>query len=909
MVVPFSAAHSAAAAAPPLAPELGALVSETAGARYLRADLQVHTPVDPAFKPRPDPGTDRRALARAYLERAKDRGIQLVGITEHNDVTWIDELRYAAKGLGLFLLPGFEVESKEGIHILCLFDPNTEVAHLEESLVRLNLTQQRRDGQRLQLRTDQDFAGVLDLIQDERGGVCIAAHIESNKGLLCAVREGARVDYWRTEALVAAQIARPPEEITSGNGRIIRGEDLIYARKRPLAYILTSDARSFEEIGSKSTWIKMDRVGVQGLRQAFLDPGSRISFEDPAGLRKGSHLLGVSWEGGFLDGVRFPLNPELNCLIGGKGTGKSTVIESIRYAFDLDFRTEDVRQAATQLRESALKSGSKVSVAVETGPPHPTRYVIERTAPHAPVVRDELGAPRPELSPQSLLCPRVYGQKEIFGIAQEDQARLDLLDNSATDELRGALERERDLLQHCADNARLILDTLRRIDDADAKLAELPNLEEWRTRFREAGFEELLRERRQLDREQRLLAAAVSALRDRRRATAAMSAEATDLATSVASPDRDDLPNKDLLARAHALLAAAQSGWAAELGAAEHELALAATELDAVRTEWSDRRASRTVEFDRALRELQTRMPDVDPERYLDVERRIEQLTPLRAALSQLRARLEEARRARGGLLIELLDVRGEKHRVRGRAALGLNEASGGAVRVQLEFQGDRREFLAKLRALRTSARNDSLERMVMDPVFSPSEFARLVRERHLSGHWGLPAGQASLLERNLDEETLLRLEVSELPDLVTLELDVGPTGTRDYRSLEKLSPGQKSTAVLLLIMQASDDPLLIDQPEDDLDNRFIYDDIVQRLRAAKPARQFVIATHNANIPILGDAEQIIVLDAEERGGPPVRGVLRARGSIDSSDVRDAAEHILEGGREAFALRQEKYRL
>jgi len=892
-----------------LAAELGALVSEIAGARYLRADLQVHTPIDPAFNPRPDPKADRRALARAYLEKAKDRGIELVGITEHNDVSWIDELRYAANGLGLFLLPGFEVESKEGIHILCLFDPDTAVTHLEESLVRLNLTQQRRDGQRLQLRTDQDFAGVLGLIQDERGGVCIAAHIESSKGLLCAVREGARVDYWQTEALVAAQIAKPPGEITSGNGRIIRGEDPIYARKRPLAYILTSDARSFEDIGSKSTWIKMDRVGVQGLRQAFLDPGSRISFEDPAGLRKGSHLLGVSWEGGFLDGVRFPLNPELNCLIGGKGTGKSTVIESIRYAFDLDFRTEDVRQAATQLRESSLKSGSKVSVAVETGPPHPTRYVIERTAPHAPVVRDELGAPRPELGPQSLLCPRVYGQKEIFGIAQEDQARLDLLDNSATDELRDALERERDLLQRCADNARLILDTLRRVDDADAKLAELPNLEEWRARFREAGFEELLRERRQLDREQRLLAAAVTALRDRRRATAAMRTDATDLATSVASPDRDDLPNKDLLSRAHQLLAAAQSRWATELGTAEHELALAATELDAVRTEWSDRRASRTVEFDRALRELQTRMPDVDPERYLDVERRIEQLTPLRAALNQLGTRLEEARRARSGLLIELLDVRGEKHRVRERAALGLNEASGGAVRVQLEFRGDRREFLAKLRALKTGARNDSLERMVMDSVFSPSELARLVRERQLSGHWGLPAGQASLLERTVDEETLLRLEVSELPDLVTLELDVGPAGTRDYRSLEKLSPGQKSTAILLLIMQASDDPLLIDQPEDDLDNRFIYDDIVQRLRAAKPARQFVIATHNANIPILGDAEQIIVLDAEERGGPPVRGVLRARGSIDSSDVRDAAEHILEGGREAFALRQEKYRL
>lgn len=106
--------------------------------------------------------------------------------------------------------------------------------------------------------------------------------------------------------------------------------------------------------------------------------------------------------------------------------------------------------------------------------------------------------------------------------------------------------------------------------------------------------------------------------------------------------------------------------------------------------------------------------------------------------------------------------------------------------------------------------------------------------------------------------------------------------------------------------MQESEDPLLVDQPEDDLDNRFIYDDVVKRLKAAKRERQFLIATHNANIPVLGDAAQIVALDAEERGGK-VTSFVRAHGSIDAEDVRVAAEHILEGGREAFAMRQAKY--
>ena len=137
------------------------------------------------------------------------------------------------------------------------------------------------------------------------------------------------------------------------------------------------------------------------------------------------------------------------------------------------------------------------------------------------------------------------------------------------------------------------------------------------------------------------------------------------------------------------------------------------------------------------------------------------------------------------------------------------------------------------------------------------------------------------------------------------LKLDVSVSGTPDRRALDRLSPGQKSTAILLLIMQESKDPLLVDQPEDDLDNRFIYDDVVKRLREAKPFRQFLIATHNANIPVLGDAEQIITLDADERGGV-VSSKVRARGSIDDSTVRDSAEHILEGGREV-ELRSRKY--
>src|SRR6266498_78276 len=122
------------------------------------------------------------------------------------------------------------------------------------------------------------------------------------------------------------------------------------------------------------------------------------------------------------------------------------------------------------------------------------------------------------------------------------------------------------------------------------------------------------------------------------------------------------------------------------------------------------------------------------------------------------------------------------------------------------------------------------------------------------------------------------------------------------------LSTGEKGTAVLLLLLLESEAPLIVDQPEDDLDNRFITEGIVPKMRQEKRRRQFIFATHNANIPVLGDAELIGALSASGEAGrghaeiPP-----ECEGSIDATKVRGLVQEILEGGREAFEMRRRKY--
>jgi energy-coupling factor transporter ATP-binding protein EcfA2 len=883
------------------------LVDETeqaSGARFLRADLQVHTPRDAGWSgARPKSSDERREVARDYLQAAADRGIELVAITEHHDVSWIDDLRYAAKAIGIHLLPGFEVESREGVHVLCLFDPETPVVQLEDILARLGLTTESRTSSKLtEVRAECAMPDLVRLVQDDAHGICIAAHMTSHKGLLNMGRGGARADYWICPDLLAGQLSTPPDEVTSdGVRRIVLNEDPAYRRTHPMAYVLTSDARSVETIGTASVWIKMHQIGVAGLRQAFLDPQSRISYSDPADRGRTARLLAVAWSGGFLGDAVVAFSDELSCLIGGKGTGKSTVIESVRYAFDLPSRTDEVRNATETLRKSALPSGSKISVLVETAAPKPERFLVERTAPHPPVVRDTLGQALPGRKPGQLFEPRLYGQKEVYGVAQDVRARLGLLDTFAADELRDSIEHERELLRQLERNAQVLLATRRQVDDVDVKLGELPALEDWRRRFREAGFEDRLRERRQLDRQEQAFVAADQALHTRLRALVTLGNEQARLPDSPADVDT----NEDLIKRLTEIMDKVQEGWDSAIETLRSDLEQARSALGEVRAIWGERRAARQADFDAALRELQARMPDVDPERYLDVERRIEQLTPLRETRPQLITRLQETLEERQGLLLDLQDTRGGKHRARTTAASVLTEATDKAVLVEVGYQSERGDILDQLTRLKTGARAESLRRMVYHEDFTPAAFASAVRDRELTNSYDLPDGQAALLEREISEEALILLEVTELHDAVTIALDVGPHDTRDYRTLDHLSPGQKSTAILLLIMQASSEPLLIDQPEDDLDNRFIYDDIVQRLRETKARRQVVVATHNANIPVLGDAEQIIVLDATDRAGP--KGEVVTRGSIDDEDVRDSVERILEGGQEAFAQRRAKY--
>lgn len=203
----------------------------------------------------------------------------------------------------------------------------------------------------------------------------------------------------------------------------------------------------------------------------------------------------------------------------------------------------------------------------------------------------------------------------------------------------------------------------------------------------------------------------------------------------------------------------------------------------------------------------------------------------------------------------------------------------------------------------------DALEVLRADPDLSVRELAQRARDGAgaILERWSIPESQAAKLAA-LAETTLMQIEEIVFATETTIELNLARSAEPErWERLERLSKGQKATAILLLLLLESAGPPVVDQPEDDLDNTFISEDVVPSLRREKRTRQFLFATHNANIPVLADAELIVGLSPSGEAGIGRAEVLPGHvGSIDVEAVQKLVEDRLEGGHAAFELRRQK---
>jgi ABC-type lipoprotein export system ATPase subunit len=281
----------------------------------------------------------------------------------------------------------------------------------------------------------------------------------------------------------------------------------------------------------------------------------------------------------------------------------------------------------------------------------------------------------------------------------------------------------------------------------------------------------------------------------------------------------------------------------------------------------------------------------------------------LRDRKDALKRELDSHEAHRRKLLSEWEDIKASEFREFQRAAGKVSRKLRDRVRVEVTMAGNREPLEQLLREVGGNL-SAALERLRSLEQISLPDLAQCCREgkEALMQRYGLPPGSAERIAQ-ADIDLFMRIEELDLSATTKIELNTAPEGNPPtWQTLEALSTGQKATAVLLLLLLESEAPLVVDQPEDDLDNRFITEGVVPIMRQEKRRRQFVFSTHNANIPVLGDAELILGLAASGEGTDGHAKIApQHMGSIDIGPVRELVEEILEGGKDAFEMRRSKY--
>lgn len=872
------------------------------GARFYLCALQVN-PF--AYLARHDKQTSFKSEAeynQAIVDKCLEKEIEVIAVTDHYRTEDSVGLVNCARDNGLFAFSGFEALTKDGVHFLCLFDRDKEnnlATYIGECGVH---------------DTDQKSPpGKLDsseLLEHSKawGAICVAAHVAADKGLLKTLSGQACINVWKSPNLLACALPGPARAAPEGIRQILENKDDNYNRKYPPAIINASDVSDPKDLDKNgaSCFIKMSKVSVEAFRQAFLDPESRIRLHSDTKPEPHSEFLAMTWEGGFLSDTSAHFNGNLNVLVGGRGTGKSTVIESIRYVLGLEPLGEEARKAHEGIVRHVLKPGTKVSILVRSHKPSKSYYTIERSVPNPPIVKDERGNVL-ALSPRTVMPGvEVFGQHEISELTKSGEKLTLLLDRFVEHDpsLSGRkakihLELER--------SRNRILDTQREIEVLNERLAKLPGLEETQKRFEQVGLAERLKEKSMLVREERLFSDAKERLEPINTIYNELIEELPVDTAFVSYKALEELPNADVLLEIKTVL----ESLSGNLSKVADRFAKAVSEADKaiaeIRSRWDEKRKTIEKTYEQLLRELQK--SKIDGAEFIQLRHQIEELRPLKDKAETLKRNLSAYESDRRKLLSEWEDIKTSEYREIERASKRVSRKLRNRVQVEVKMAGNYDPFERLLREVGGQLAV-AFERLREMDQLSLQEFAQQCREgkEALMEKYHFPSGAAERIAK-ASPNLFMRIEELELPVTTKIELNTAADGSPPvWQKLESLSTGQKATAVLLLLLLESSAPLVVDQPEDDLDNRFITESIVPIMRDEKLRRQFIFSTHNANIPVLGDAELILGLDVSGEAETGQANIANEHmGSIDSQPVRELVEEILEGGKDAFEMRRSKY--
>ena len=907
------------------------------GSRWWKFDFHNHTPVSDDYGKGPHQALHKQISHKNWLLNYMRQGIDCVAVTDHNSGAWIDPLKQALLELSseghpdyrsLYLFPGVEITVQGNIHILAIFGTDKTTSDIDSLLgaVSYRATKGRSDG-----CSECSAVDVIDEIA-RSGGLAIPAHVDQANGLFTVFSGNTLEQVLDNKNVFAMEVT----DLAQVKPQLYIGKNLNWAEVIGTDSHHPSGTDGQRYPGSHFTWVKMSEPSYDGLRLALIDGALSLKRSDRFTGDPNTHGQ-LAIESIVVDDAKYlgrdqsffcQLNPWLNTIIGGRGTGKSTSLEFLRIA--LKRKGEIPKNLEKEFAKYSQTSGSRQDEGLLTDSTNITvgfrkdgaRFRITWSNAERKYAIEEESAPGTWSASEGDIAQRfpvrMYSQKQIFELAKHPQSLLQVVDDApAVNHRDWQLEWDELVSKYLSIRAqeREVQSGLQEESVIKGQLGDVKRKLEV---FEKAGHADVLKAY-QLRQNQS------KSIDSWERIWEGFAEQVRDISQSLLPPELDSQHFNVEVADDKELIDAA-AGVRATFEKLQSEMNSIAQRIDDAKRAWNQARPG--LEISKKITTANQEYTDLigqlsaagagDPSTYgvqvkqrQDLDEKLKGFNKKREAIVQHQKSAEEClvKLHEHRTMITMLREDFLKATLVGNSYVQINVIPfGNKVTVEEEFRNliDRG--------------NGGFDRDIGVVDGDEGLLATLTQNSSKTMEEKIASLKASLLAIHANDTTAVaaakdRRFVSHIQGLTPEQIDRiwcwFPDDSLDvryslkdgesFKPVEQGSPGQKTAALLAFILSYGDEPLVLDQPEDDLDNHLIYDLIVTQLREIKQRRQVLVVTHNANIVVNGDAENVIALDV--RSG---QTRIVTQGGLQEPSIRNEICRVMEGGKEAFDQRYKR---
>ena len=853
------------------------------GAVWLRADFHLHTKADVGEFIYTGEKND---FVNAYINKLSEENIRVGVITNHNkfDLGEYKAIAKKARKEGIYILPGVELsvnDGANGVHTLVVFDPNQWLAGGNDFINQFITTNfvGKHNYENENGRSNYSLKETLTQLDKlNKNFFVIMAHVEQNSGLLKEFDGGRIIDLGKDPLFQKNVIGF--QKIRTND---LKNKINTWLENKVPCFVEGSDPKSIDDIGKgEACYLKIGDFNFEAVKFALIDSKDRCSKEsnhNPAN----SFIKSITFQGGLLDGKQIHFSPELNNLIGIRGSGKSSILEILRYALNIPFGSQSVdKNYKDDLIEHVLKSGGKAIVKIVDR--HGVAYKVERIyGQKEDIYKDNILQQGITLD-AILQQPIYFGQKDLSSKnADFENDLVNKLIGSRLNNVQEKIDKQKAEIQR-------IINELKGFDNLSQLKKETEtakaNAEHKLNLFKEKGVAEKLQ----------LQTSFESDINRLQNYKAGIDSYLSDLLSII--QNHEYTFGKDLESKTNPEIFEEAKQLASKLITILNQLKTTYSDTQKIGVEFVcviDKLKAKKEELKENFAQIkrEINIPELNPDDFIKINRELETSKLKLIEIEKSEGKRIEAERLLNVAINVLDGLWYEKFTLLKAEVNKINEI-GGKLHIEVNYKGRKDKFLSKLKDVFRGSRINEATYTAIGNDYADFVDMRKDEFRKLSGK----------LTENQLFEAKNRFNAN-LYDLLTYEVSNEITINFDGKPLGKHSLGQRASALILfLLSQKENDILIIDQPEDDLDNQTIYEDVIREIKRLKGRMQFIFATHNANIPVLGDSEMLVACQYT-----PDTEIAVECGSIDCQDIQEKIIKIMEGGQEAFDIRKNIYKI